>query len=125
MTAIGFVGLGMMGSAMCRRLTETGATVLVHDLDRARVDAATEHGAVAAGSTTAITENTDIVSICVPAAVHVEAVLDQMIAAATERIEAKVAEGRIDADRAAEILGRLEDRFTALLNRVPGERAPA
>lgn len=78
MTAIGFVGLGMMGSAMCRRLTETGATVLVHDLDRARVDAATEHGAVAAGSTTAIAENTDIVSICVPAAVHVEAVLDQM-----------------------------------------------
>ena len=60
MTAIGFVGLGMMGSAMCRRLTETGATVLVHDLDRARVDAATEHGAVAAGSTTAIAENTDI-----------------------------------------------------------------
>ena len=54
-----------------------------------------------------------------------EAVLDQMIAAATERIEAKVTEGRIDADRAAEILGRLEDRFTALLNRVPGERAPA
>ncbi|MAJ89408.1 MAG: oxidoreductase, partial [Acidimicrobiaceae bacterium] len=51
MTVHGYIGLGMMGSAMCERLATNGAAVLAHDVNPAAVDAAVERGATAAGST--------------------------------------------------------------------------
>ena len=44
MTVHGYIGLGMMGSAMCERLARSGAAVLAHDLNPAAVDAAVERG---------------------------------------------------------------------------------
>jgi len=75
MTNYGYIGLGMMGSAMTERLVASGAAVTVFDLDQAAVDAAVALGATAASSPAAVAEASDIVSICVPASQHIEAVM--------------------------------------------------
>ncbi len=75
MTNYGYVGLGMMGSAMTEHLLSTGASVTVFDLDPATVEVAVDQGATAATSPAAVAQQSDIVSVCVPAAHHVEAVV--------------------------------------------------
>ncbi|MEE9415957.1 MAG: NAD(P)-binding domain-containing protein [Acidimicrobiales bacterium] len=75
MTTYGYVGLGMMGSAMVEQLVSTGADVSVFDVDEAAVGAAVNRGARGATSATEVGEQSDIVSICVPAAAHIESVL--------------------------------------------------
>lgn len=72
----GYIGLGMMGSAMAENLIGTGAPVTVHDLVAAAVDRAVAQGATAAASAAEVAANSDVVSICVPAAEHLAAVLD-------------------------------------------------
>lgn len=47
---IGFIGIGTMGGPMARRLIDRGYSLVVHDLDPARVDALVACGATAAGS---------------------------------------------------------------------------
>lgn len=79
MTTHGYVGLGMMGGAMCARLAEAGlGPLLVHDLAPHRVERVVARGATAAGSTVALAEQADIISTCVPAAEHVAAVVDDL-----------------------------------------------
>jgi pilus assembly protein TadC len=50
--------------------------------------------------------------------------VDALVAQATERAEAALDAGRIDADRAAEILDGLDERITERVNAEPGERGP-
>lgn len=45
-----------------------------------------------------------------------------LVAQATERAETALEEGRIDADRAAEVLDGLDDRITERVNAEPGDR---
>ena len=71
----GYIGLGDMGSAMAARLLSTGASVTVFDLDAGAVGRAVELGASAAGSAAEVADASDVVSICVPAAEHIEAVM--------------------------------------------------
>ncbi len=47
---VGFVGLGMMGTPMVRRLLQAGHSVTVCDLDPIAVQAAAESGARTVGS---------------------------------------------------------------------------
>lgn len=75
MTVHGFIGLGMMGSAMAERLVEVGAELVVHDVDPAAVERLVALGAAAAGSAAEVAERADVVGVCVPAAEHLEAVL--------------------------------------------------
>lgn len=75
-TAYGYIGLGEMGSAMAERLLSTDSTTHVFDLDAAAVQAAVDLGAVAAESATEVAARADVVSICVPAANHVESVMN-------------------------------------------------
>lgn len=75
-TRYGYIGLGMMGSAMAENLIGTGAPVTVHDLVPAAVDRAVAQGATAGSSAADVAANSDVVSICVPAAEHLAAVLD-------------------------------------------------
>ena len=75
MSRYGYIGLGMMGSAMVENLIETGAEVTVCDVDPAAVDAAVALGAAAASSPAEVAEVSDAVSICVPAAEHLDQVL--------------------------------------------------
>ncbi|MCY3616415.1 MAG: NAD(P)-dependent oxidoreductase [Acidimicrobiaceae bacterium] len=76
MTGYGYIGLGMMGSAMAENLIRHGSgPVTVHDLDPAAVEAAVAHGAAAAADAAEVARVSDVVSVCVPAAAHIEAVL--------------------------------------------------
>jgi uncharacterized protein YidB (DUF937 family) len=55
--------------------------------------------------------------------VDVQAVVDAMVAEATERIDQRVAEGDLEADRAAELKEDLPERMTDLVNgELPGPR---
>lgn len=78
--AVGYIGLGQMGSAMVSRLLTAGppdeaVSVGVCDLDPEPVRRAVDAGATAYDSPAALAADFDVVSICVPAAHHVEAVL--------------------------------------------------
>jgi len=74
-TRYGYIGLGMMGSAMAENLIGTGAEVSVYDIDEAAVAIAVGLGATAAAGPSEVAANSEVVSICVPAAEHIEAVL--------------------------------------------------
>lgn len=68
---IGFVGLGIMGTAMTLRLLEQGWPVTVWNLEPERVPPLVEAGAVAAQSPEQVTRTSDIVIMCV---LHTDAV---------------------------------------------------
>ena len=74
-TELGYVGLGEMGSAMCRRLLDTGHSVTVFDLDDAAVASMVERGAREATSAAEVATRAEVLSICVPADHHVLAVM--------------------------------------------------
>lgn len=72
MTRIGFIGIGIMGEAMVRRLLERGhRPVTVWNLEPERLDAVVPFGAVAAPSPAAVAAASDVVMLCV---LHTEAV---------------------------------------------------
>ncbi len=54
--------------------------------------------------------------------VDVDLVVDQLVAAAMERVDAAVEAGKIDAERAAEITEGLEDKISERVNADPSER---
>jgi 3-hydroxyisobutyrate dehydrogenase len=64
-TAIGFVGLGLMGTGFTRRLIETGHRVTGFDIDPAKVAAAAENGVAAAANAADVAAAADIVLISV------------------------------------------------------------
>lgn len=68
---IGFVGIGLMGEAMVRRLLERGHAVTVWNLEPERLDLVVPHGAVAADSPADVAAASEIVLTCV---LHAEAV---------------------------------------------------
>jgi len=65
MSAIGFVGLGLMGEGFTRRLIEMGHRIIGFDIDAAKVQAAAGWGAHAAASAAEVARACDIVLICV------------------------------------------------------------
>jgi 3-hydroxyisobutyrate dehydrogenase-like beta-hydroxyacid dehydrogenase len=62
---LGFIGIGIMGTAMTRRLLERGWRVHVWNLEPEAIPPVVEAGAVAASSPAAVAEASDIVLICV------------------------------------------------------------
>ena len=56
---IGFIGIGIMGEAMVRRLLDLGYPVTVWNLEPERLDTVVPHGAVAAATPAAGTASTD------------------------------------------------------------------
>lgn len=62
---IGFIGIGLMGEAMTRRLLDQGYKVTVWNLEPERLDTVVPHGAVAAESPAAVTAASDVVMMCV------------------------------------------------------------
>jgi 3-hydroxyisobutyrate dehydrogenase-like beta-hydroxyacid dehydrogenase len=72
--AIGFIGLGLMGSAMVERLQSLGYRLTVRGhRNRAPVEAAVARGATAAESPRALAAASDIVMFCVDTSASVEA----------------------------------------------------
>lgn len=63
---IGYVGIGLMGLPMTRRLLERGYTVTVCDIDASRTAAAREAGATVAGSPAEAVRGNDLVLLNLP-----------------------------------------------------------
>ena len=70
---LGFIGIGLMGEAMTRRLLDRGYEVTVWNLEPERLDTVVPHGARAATSPAAVTAASDIVLMCVLHTAAVEA----------------------------------------------------
>src|SRR4030088_1646511 len=68
---LGFIGLGLMGTAMSLRLLEKGWAVNVWNLEPERMGPVVEAGAVAEASPAEVTRDSDIVLMCV---LHTQAV---------------------------------------------------
>lgn len=69
---IGFIGIGIMGEAMVRRLMERGhGPIIVWNLEAERLATVVPHGAVAAASPAAVAAASDVVMTCV---LHTDAV---------------------------------------------------
>ena len=71
----GYIGLGMMGSAMAQNLTAGAPESVLYDLDEQALERSLEHGGVGATSPADVASSADVISVCVPAARHIEAVL--------------------------------------------------
>jgi 3-hydroxyisobutyrate dehydrogenase-like beta-hydroxyacid dehydrogenase len=83
MTVLGFIGLGVMGSAMCANLiAKSGATVVAYDPLEACLDAAVTAGAQRASGVVDVAEQADIVFLSLPSINEVEAVCGQLVAGA-------------------------------------------
>ena len=74
-TAVGFIGLGIMGKSMARNLIKAGYKVVLHNRSRAAVDELVGIGGVAAASPADLAARAEIVCLCVPDTPDVEAVL--------------------------------------------------
>ncbi|MDP3410070.1 NAD(P)-dependent oxidoreductase [Bosea sp. (in: a-proteobacteria)] len=62
---IGFIGIGIMGEAMVRRLLDLGYPVTVWNLEPERLGTVAPHGAAAAASPADVAAASDIVMLCV------------------------------------------------------------
>ena len=73
---IGFIGLGLMGSAMVQRLQSLGySLVVVAHRNRKAIDEAVSRGAVEAGSPAEVAGKSEIVMLCVDTTDAVESVM--------------------------------------------------
>lgn len=73
---VGYIGLGEMGAAMAGRLCDVGVDLMVNDLSQEAVDGLVAKGASSAATAALIAAKSRVVSTCVPAAVHLDAVVD-------------------------------------------------
>ena len=91
MTAIGFIGLGVMGRGFTRRLAEKGHRVIGFDIEASKVKAAADWGVVPAGSAAEVTDAADVILTCV---INTAAVEDAAIGArgaiAAGRVQGKI-----------------------------------
>ncbi|HEV2042685.1 MAG TPA: NAD(P)-dependent oxidoreductase [Casimicrobiaceae bacterium] len=62
---LGFIGIGIMGEAMTRRLLDRAWQVTAWNLERERLELVTPHGAAAAASPADVIAASDIVLMCV------------------------------------------------------------
>lgn len=71
--AIGFIGLGLMGSAMCQRLLDLDYPLtVIANRSRDNVEKAVARGAVEAETSKALAERSDIVMLCADTSASVE-----------------------------------------------------
>lgn len=73
--AVGFIGLGRMGSGMARNLLQAGVPLAVWDVRPESVQAAVDEGAAAAADPAALAGRAGLIFVCVPSDKEVEAVL--------------------------------------------------
>lgn len=72
---VGFIGLGIMGRPMARNLLNAGFPLLAYDLVPQAVEALVALGAQAAASPKALTEQVDVVLLCLPDSPDVQAAM--------------------------------------------------
>jgi 3-hydroxyisobutyrate dehydrogenase len=107
---LGFIGLGLMGTAMSLRLLDRGWPLTVWNLEPERVPPVVAAGAVAAPSPAAVAEASDVVLMCV---LHTKAVEDCVFGAngvAQANVGGKILidHSTIDPSRTSELAARLQ-----------------
>ncbi len=75
MLRVGYIGLGLMGSAMARNLMKAGYPLVVHNRSRKIVDELVKEGASAAGSPREVAQQVDVVFTNLPDSPDVERVV--------------------------------------------------
>lgn len=75
MSRVAFIGLGIMGQPMARRLLTAGHSLTVHTRTRSRADALVADGAIRAATPADAACEAEIIFICVPDTPDVEAVI--------------------------------------------------
>jgi 2-hydroxy-3-oxopropionate reductase len=75
MTAIGFIGLGVMGREMARHLVRAGHEVRAYDMKTEAVEELAREGALAAASVAAATDGAEVVITMLPDTPQVEEVV--------------------------------------------------
>lgn len=77
---IGFIGLGIMGSAMCANIIRKhDDEVFVFDLKKENTDLLAAQGGIACSSCREIAEKADLIITMVPKSVHVQAAADEIL----------------------------------------------
>ncbi|MFB6312057.1 MAG: NAD(P)-dependent oxidoreductase [Salinirussus sp.] len=71
---VGVIGLGNMGSVLAKRLVDDGCEVIGFDLDTGALEAATEHGVVAADSVADVATRSEVILTSLPDPDTVDAV---------------------------------------------------
>ncbi|MEM9105871.1 MAG: NAD(P)-binding domain-containing protein [Pseudomonadota bacterium] len=72
--SIGFIGLGLMGSAMCNRLLDLGYDLtVIANRSRTNIDKLVQRGAKEVGSARELAAASDVVMLCVDTSASVEA----------------------------------------------------
>ena len=79
---IGFIGLGIMGSAMCANIIHKhDDAVYVFDMDKAKTDLLAKEGGIACTSCLETAQNADMIITMVPKSIHVKAVMEEILPA--------------------------------------------
>lgn len=79
MSAIGFIGLGIMGESMCENIVKkSGEDVYVYDVDPAKIKQLTSLGAKATASIAEVAQKANIIFIMVPKSEHVKQVVTEI-----------------------------------------------
>lgn len=113
---VGFVGLGVMGSAMSSHLIEAGHQVIGYDVAAAARDAHAARGGVVAGSPAEVAASARLVVTSLPSAAALAEVLDGLAAGAA---------GAAGAGAGTDGLIVLETSTLTLADKAAGQRALA
>lgn len=106
---IGFIGVGLMGYSMARHLLSDGFSVVVHDIDPARVQAIVMEGGKKASAPDRIASQVDVIMLSLPSSAVVnEVVSDSLKLFETGRkglivIDATTADPRMSEELAAQL----------------------
>jgi 3-hydroxyisobutyrate dehydrogenase-like beta-hydroxyacid dehydrogenase len=77
---VGFIGLGVMGEAMCRNLARKGSWKVVgYDTQAAPLQRLSSDGVAPAKSLSDLVERTDVILMCLPGGKEVEAVAGELL----------------------------------------------
>src|SRR5690242_15618822 len=77
---VGFIGLGVMGEAMCRNLARKGSWKVVgYDTQAAPLQRLSSDGVALAKSLSDLVERTDVILMCLPGGKEVEAVAGELL----------------------------------------------
>jgi len=116
--AIGFLGLGMMGGNMARRLVSSGYAVTGYDIDATRMKQASDAGVKTATSPARVAEAADVIlsSLTDPAAVRRAYLGDEGAVAAARNGTTLIDLSTIDPDTWREVAAVAETRGVACLD---------
>ncbi len=114
---IGFIGVGLMGSAMARNLLAAGFSVTAHDIDSAKVEAIVKAGGKKVSSPDQIPPQVDVIIMSLPNSPHVTQAVKDMKLFETGRKGLIVLDAStIDLEVSAELVAQLRQKGIEMLD---------